>query len=347
MMSRFFAKPFVTHADKSPAFWQIGILWQIMATGVRTDNKFALLDQVMEQYGAGPTTHTHVQDEGLYVVKGRCTFNAGGIHGISAGPGTFVAVPGLTEHSFIVEEEGTRMLNFYTPAGFELLLMGVSLPAEERRPPPKGLVKSRWVTNQLNEDYGVWNKYSDVLVDGPNPEHMKTEATPGATVFPFAKNIADSDENYWHGNALWGLLAAGAKTGDSYTLFEIRLRQGSLHGPRNFAKRDVMMFVISGRMTVWYGNKPEEVSDGALVWIPHATVHSIRTDSEQARCLYFQSPGGFDSYIQLVGMPSKGVDPPPASFKDKTVNDAVKQNLMNTIRMQEVLVTDPLDGNIP
>lgn len=42
------AKPLITKADESPAYWQIGNLWQIMATGVQTDNAFTLLDQVVQ-----------------------------------------------------------------------------------------------------------------------------------------------------------------------------------------------------------------------------------------------------------------------------------------------------------
>jgi hypothetical protein len=65
------AKPFITHAKDSPAYWQIGNLWKAMATGVQTDNSFTLLDQVVHTGGGGGrVTHTHTQDEGLYVVRG-------------------------------------------------------------------------------------------------------------------------------------------------------------------------------------------------------------------------------------------------------------------------------------
>ena len=346
-MSRF-SKPFVTHGNKSPAFWQIGILWQVMATGNRTENKFVMLDQVLEQYGAGPTTHTHVQDEGLYVVSGRCTFNAGGIHGMDAGPGTFVAVPGDTEHSFIVEEPGTRMLNFYTPAGFEMLLMGVARPAEKREPPPPELMKemlpSKWVTAHLNDEHGVWNKYSDVLVDGPNPEHMRTEPTPGATIFPFVANISKGTDNFHYGNALWGLLASGERTGGSYTLFELKLRQGSLQGPRIFADHDVMFFVVSGRMTFFLGEETQEASDGALVWIPRGTIHSVRTISAKSRCLYFLTPGGFERYIKLMGTPAEGAEAPPVSFNDKIVDDGAKRRVCSSLKIQNIAIADPLFG---
>jgi len=84
-------KPIITHGDTAPGYWQIGNLWKVMATGVQTNNSFTLLDQIVhsgKNKTGGPQTHTHTQDEGLYVVSGQCTFNAGGIHGMVAGPGS-------------------------------------------------------------------------------------------------------------------------------------------------------------------------------------------------------------------------------------------------------------------
>ena len=41
------AKPLVTGADGSPVYWQVGNLWQMVATGVQIDNTFTLIDQVV------------------------------------------------------------------------------------------------------------------------------------------------------------------------------------------------------------------------------------------------------------------------------------------------------------
>ncbi|KIW36094.1 uncharacterized protein PV06_11607 [Exophiala oligosperma] len=341
------SKPFITHGSESAAFWQIGILWQMMATGALTGGKLVLIDQVLQLSGAGPTTHTHVQDEGLYVVEGKVTFNAGGKSGIVARAGTFVAVPGLTEHSFKVEEPNSRLLNFYLPAGFEMLLMGTARPAERREPPPPNLIHEwlppRWVTSKLNDDYGVRNKFSDPLVDPPNPDYMSTEPTPGATVFPFAANISDARRhNVFHGNALWGRLASSQETGASYSLFELKLRRGALHGPRVFTKRDVMVFVLSGNMSFFLSDCSQTAKEGALVWIPRATVHSIRTDSDTAACLYLQTPGGFENYIDFVGTPTSKTSPPSPDFEDRSVAHRGKEYLYESLGMQDVAVLDPL-----
>jgi hypothetical protein len=131
------SKPFITHAKDSPAYWQIGNLWRVMATGVQTDNSFTLLDQVVHSGGGGgPVTHTH-----MHKMKA-CTSSVGNApstlaatRACQAPPGTFVAIPGDCEHSFTVDDANTQILNFYLPAGFEQLLIGVSHPAEERGPP--------------------------------------------------------------------------------------------------------------------------------------------------------------------------------------------------------------------
>ncbi len=50
---------FVTIAQDAPAFWQLGNLWRVMATGVRTGNSFCLLDQFVTNDGGGPYTPSH------------------------------------------------------------------------------------------------------------------------------------------------------------------------------------------------------------------------------------------------------------------------------------------------
>jgi quercetin dioxygenase-like cupin family protein len=247
------AKAFITHGDESPAYWQIGNLWQVMATGVQTDNSFTLLDQIIHTGGGGgPMTHTHAQDEGLYVIRGGCLFNAGGHQGLSGSPGTFVAIPGNTEHSFSVEEHDTHVLKFYLPAGFEQLLIGISRPATERLPPPAELIQEmlppKALSAKLALDYGQDNILGDPFRDPPNPDLMYTRPTPGATVFPFTANAKDLPA-YWLKNGLWTILASGKQTGSSYSLIEQRLGQGPVYSPHMFSDKDIVYYILGGEMT--------------------------------------------------------------------------------------------------
>ena len=127
-------RPYVLDRKTSPAFWMVGTLWLPMATGIQTGNRFAFIEQVMPS-GLGPPTHRHPwADEGFYVLEGTCGFNADG-KTIEAGPGAFVHLPRMTPHSFSVLSDEARVVNFYSPAGFELVVMSLATPTDDRRRP--------------------------------------------------------------------------------------------------------------------------------------------------------------------------------------------------------------------
>lgn len=67
------------------------------------------------------------------------TFLTGNDERRIAGPGSFVFIPSGTVHSFRVDSETCRLLNGYTPAGFEKVIYTLGVPAEERTLPPKGI----------------------------------------------------------------------------------------------------------------------------------------------------------------------------------------------------------------
>ncbi|KAL8636169.1 MAG: hypothetical protein Q9228_006406, partial [Teloschistes exilis] len=132
-------------------------------------------------------THTHTQDEGLYVVSGQCTFNAGGKDGKIATAGTFVNFPRLIQHSFTVDVLNTQLLNFYLPAGFEQLLTGIAHPADRSEPPPPDVpLAPTWLIEKLAENYGQTAILGIPFKDLADANNMKTQPTPGATLFPYA-----------------------------------------------------------------------------------------------------------------------------------------------------------------
>ncbi|KAL9578250.1 MAG: hypothetical protein Q9203_007167, partial [Teloschistes exilis] len=130
---------------------------------------------------------THTQDEGLYVVSGQCTFNAGGKDRKIATAGTFVNFPRLIQHSFTVDVLNTQLLNFYLPAGFEQLLTGIAHRADRSGPPPPDVpLAPTWLIEKLAEDYGQTAILGIPFKDLADANNMKTQPTPGATLFPYA-----------------------------------------------------------------------------------------------------------------------------------------------------------------
>ncbi|QKX53049.1 uncharacterized protein TRUGW13939_00120 [Talaromyces rugulosus] len=339
------ARAMITHADDAPAYWQIGNLWRTMATGVQTDNVFTLLDQIVHSGGGGgPCTHTHTQDEGLYVVSGKCTFNAGGNDGLPAGPGTFVAIPRLTEHSFTVDEEDTQLLNFYLPAGFEVLLTGIAHPADRNEPPPPGVpLPPPHLVRKLASDYGQTAVLGMPFIDKARPGIMSTRPTPGATIFPFTAH-AKGVPSYWYKDGLWSVLGSSKQTGESYTMLQLNLRKGVISSPHIYNDHDEVFYILSGDCTFLLGDRIERCSKGALVFIPKGTPSSHRVDSETALMLNIHTPGGFDEALEQLGQKATEFRLPNIgdSAEVKQTDARLRNMLLNGLGIKNIAVTDPL-----
>lgn len=123
--------------DQAPAFWQVDILWLMLATGEQTGGAYALMWELCPK-DAGPGPHFHDQDEAFYVLDGAITFQLGD-QTLAASGGAFVSIPRGTVHAFRIDSETATVLNFYAPAGFERTIAALGTPAARRTLPPKGL----------------------------------------------------------------------------------------------------------------------------------------------------------------------------------------------------------------
>jgi mannose-6-phosphate isomerase-like protein (cupin superfamily) len=135
--------PFITNGNDAPAYWFLGCLWIVHSTAKETNGQYSLIEQWMPE-GGGPPPHVHPVDEMFFVIEGEMTVKVGEgdnekILVISAGGAG--NVPRNTVHSFKTTKGPCRVLNFYTPAGLELTLTGLAVPAESRTLPPKGFDK--------------------------------------------------------------------------------------------------------------------------------------------------------------------------------------------------------------
>lgn len=134
MNERAKATPYVETVQQGPAYWMVGILWVVLATGEQTGGSYSLMWQLCPR-GTGPGPHYHEQDEQFYVMDGEITYLAGGRE-LKAGPGSFVLIPRGTVHSFRVDSETATLLNSYTPAGFERTITELGERAQARTIPP-------------------------------------------------------------------------------------------------------------------------------------------------------------------------------------------------------------------
>lgn len=334
------ARPYVVHGDEAPAFWAIGNLWRVMATGVQTDNQFCLIDQVCTDDGGGPPSHTHTQEEGLYVISGHCSFHAGGVD-ISAGTGTFVSVPRLTPHAFTVDAPGTQLLNFYLPAGFELLLMGLATAAERNAAPTgKPAMPNRRLVERMSADYGEAAVLGLPFADMPTPETMRTTPGPDAVVPPFAVT-ADQAPTYWHAGGRWSVLATGEQTAGTYCMFEQLMPNGPAAPPHLHADMDEVFYVLEGDATVLMGDRLVAVRQGGLVFIPRGTVHGFRVDSPVARLLNLYTHAGFERSVALLGGVATAPGLPPAGWTPPDMPQERRETLFEEIGMRVLAVADP------
>jgi quercetin dioxygenase-like cupin family protein len=122
--------------DEAPAYWEVDILWLLLADAKQTGGAFSQLEQLCPK-GSGPPPHTHTQIENFYIMDGVITFLVDG-KVLVGKKGSFVTVPAGTVHSFRVDRETALILNSYVPAGFELVITELGDVAPERTLPPKG-----------------------------------------------------------------------------------------------------------------------------------------------------------------------------------------------------------------
>lgn len=116
------------------------VLRMMLASSEQTGGAYTLIEELCPR-GSGPPPHWHEQHELFYVIDGEVTFSTGEDERRVAGPGSFVFIPSGTVHSFRVDSETCRLLNGYTPAGFEKVIYTLGVPAETRTLPPRGIDK--------------------------------------------------------------------------------------------------------------------------------------------------------------------------------------------------------------
>jgi len=128
----------VLRSGEGKAYWVVGDLYTILASGEDTGGAYALMHAVVPP-GGGPPPHIHRrEDEAFYVLGGEVSFEADG-KAIPASAGTWITLPKGSLHTF--RNTGTtaaRMLIVVTPSGLERFFaeVGQEATGTTSSPPP-------------------------------------------------------------------------------------------------------------------------------------------------------------------------------------------------------------------
>ncbi len=129
------ASAYTRNRVDAPSYWTMGILWIMLATSAETGGTYSLIEELIPQGLAAPPHRHEEADEMFYILEGEATFFVDSTP-IKALPGSVVAIPRGTKHSFQIDSPVARLLNTYTPAGFEHTIIALSEIATEQTLPP-------------------------------------------------------------------------------------------------------------------------------------------------------------------------------------------------------------------
>jgi quercetin dioxygenase-like cupin family protein len=136
-------KPIQVRKDGGEARWWFEALAVIRATAADTGGQMAIVE-VTEPPGHEAPLHVHHrEDEAFFVLEGSATIQVGD-DSFEVGPGDYAFGPRDIPHRYSVGPDGCRMLFICTPAGFEDLVRGMSVPAESRTLPPPSDEEPDW-----------------------------------------------------------------------------------------------------------------------------------------------------------------------------------------------------------
>lgn len=129
------AQPTVALPGDGELRWYRDRLVDLRLTGRQTGDRVSLVEIEMP---AGADTPLHRQpydDETLYVLSGSLVVHLDGQER-TVGPGGVVFIPRETPHALLAAE-AVKLIIFGVPAGQERYFRALSVPANDRQPPPR------------------------------------------------------------------------------------------------------------------------------------------------------------------------------------------------------------------
>ncbi len=121
--------------EEGNALWYLGTLLKVKATGLQTNGKYSLVEELCPRSFATPWHVHRREDESFLMIDGEATFFVGDRE-IEAKAGSFVYLPQGIPHAFRIDSDTAQLFNLITPAGFEDFYLDLSEPARELIMPP-------------------------------------------------------------------------------------------------------------------------------------------------------------------------------------------------------------------
>lgn len=85
----------------------------------------------------------------------------------------------------------------------------------------------------------------------------------------------------------------------SFTVLEIMAPAGFAASLNIHYVEDVALFVLNGRLTLYWGDEQQEAAAGSCFFQPRGTPYGFRVSGElPARVLYLTTPGGLDHFLR-------------------------------------------------
>ncbi len=98
------------------------------------------------------------------------------------------------------------------------------------------------------------------------------------------------------------VLANAQQSGGAFSLFYICCPSGFATPLHIHYSEDVGVYVLQGTLAFFWGDESHPASAGAYFFQPRGMPHGFRVVSEEARLLYFTTPGSFEQFLTACNL---------------------------------------------
>ena len=155
-----------------------------------------------------------------------------------------------------------------------------------------------------------------VVAKEVNPSKISTNKEVTKAYF---RASGDSPALYGPGD-IYNLLVTGKESNNVFFQFEAIVPEGGGPPPHIHNREDETIYVVSGNVEFYLGDKKHLAKAGDFVYISRGTVHNFKNVSkETAKLLLTFSPSGMDDYFAEVFTEVKEKNAPPPPITDELI----------------------------